>query len=162
MGRPAKPTALRLVENGGKMRGRYVERAKREPKGRPGLPPPPAHLNAEQRAIWERLLADSADGLLEHADADLFEGYCVLLAMRNQAARDINTKTNAQILMRSTERHGAHIVNPYLKEYRRLTELLRTLQNDLGYSPVARTRIAVKAATEGADPLERFLPGTKK
>src|SRR5262245_38514573 len=136
MGRPAKPTALRLVENGGKMRGRYVARAKREPKGTPGLPPPPAHLNAEQRAIWERLSADSPDGLLERADADVFEGYCVLLQMRNQAARALNTTTNNQILMRSTERHGAHIVNPYLKEYRRLTELMRHLQSDLGYSPV--------------------------
>jgi len=159
MSNPAKPTALRLVEQGGKMRGRYVARARREPKGRPGLPPPPAHLNAEQRAIWERLAADSADGLLEHADADLFEGYVVLLQMRNQAARAINTTTNNQILMRSAERNHAHIVNPYLKEYRRLTELLRMLQADLGYSPVARTRIAVRAKGEEDDPLDRYMRG---
>ena len=153
-----KPTPLRLVEQGGKMRGRYVARAKREPKGKLGLPPPPVHLNAEQKAIWARLVADSPDGLLERADADLFEGYVVLLQMRNQACRALNTTTNNQILMRSTEHNRAHIVNPYLKEYRRLTELLRPIQNDLGYSPVARTRIAVTPPDE-TDPLDRFLGG---
>jgi P27 family predicted phage terminase small subunit len=156
MGSPIKPTALRLIESGGKMRGRFVDRAKREPKGIPGLPPPPPHMNAEQRAIWERLVADSPDGLLERADADVFEGYVVLLQMRNQAVRALNETTNNQILMRSTERNKAHIVNPFLKEYRRLTELMRQLQNDLGYSPAARTRIAINRPGE-ADPLDRFL-----
>jgi P27 family predicted phage terminase small subunit len=153
-----KPTALRLIESGGKMRGRFKERAKREPKGIPGLPPPPSHLNAAQKAIWKRLAEDSPVGLLEHADADVFEGYVVLLHMRNQATVALNETTNNQIMTPSSEEHRADIVNPYLKEYRRLTLLMRQLQNDLGYSPAARTRIAINRPEE-VDPLDKFLGG---
>ena|SRR6185369_9192083 len=157
MAHPPTPTALRLVQQGGKLRSRHSSKAKREPVPVVGLTDPPTHLNAEQLAIWQRLSADSPDGLLTKVDADLFEGYCVMLQARNQAARHFNA-TGAAVLIKSDASHGAYVVNPYLKEYRRLTELLRTLQGELGYSPASRTRIAI-TPQGSTDPLDRFLGG---
>jgi P27 family predicted phage terminase small subunit len=143
------------VQQGGKLRTRHADRAKTEPRGLVGLREAPAHLNDEQREIWARLAECSPIGLLERTDSDIFEGYCVLLQARNQAARAFN-KTDAAILIKSTPSRGAFISNPYLKEYRRLTELLRLLQGELGYTPAARTRIAV-TPREDDDPLAPFL-----
>ena len=156
MAHPRTPTALRIVQGGGKLRSKFKERAKREPHGQLGLPPPPAHLNEEQRSIWERIDAAAPPTLLETNDAELLEGYVLLIQSRNQAARMFN-QTGAMVLIKSDASKGAFIVNPYLKEIRRLTETLRLLQGELGFSPAARTRIAVEPEGEDAPP--GALPG---
>jgi len=162
MPHPRTPTALRIVQGGGKLRSKFKERARREPHGQLGLPPAPEHLNPEQRSIWQRIESTAPPGVLQLADADLVEGYAVLIQARNQAARMFNA-TGAMVLVKSDRRElnrEGFIVNPYLKEYRRLTELLRLLQGELGFSPASRTRIAVEPL-EGADPLARYLNAAK-
>ena len=155
-GPPPKPTALRIVEGGGKMRGRFAARAKREPKPTTGLPDPPAAFNAEQLAIWRRLEADSPDGLLTRVDHDLFENYCVALAVRDHALEKFNA-TGGQILVKSMDGHSGFIVNPYLKEFRRICEIIKPLQQELGFTPASRTRIAVQRPEGEEDPLSRFI-----
>jgi len=152
------PTALRLVKTGGKPRGRYVERAKREPVPPPGLPGCPDHFTAGQRAIWERLVADSPDGLLTRVDAGLFEAYVVLLDARNEATRKFN-EGGCQVLTRGAG--GMMVTNPYLREIKRLCESLRPITNELGYSPASRTRISVPVKGQTGDLMERFLGGAR-
>ena len=152
------PTALRLVKQGGKLRAKHAIKAAREPCPALGLPVAPAYFNAEQKRIRARLVKDSPDGLLTRVDGDLVDGYVMLVQARNQAARMFN-ESGAAVLCPSAA-NGTLVVNPYLKEYRRLTELLRVLQADLGYSPAARTRITVAPlGEEEVDPLTRFLGG---
>src|SRR5262245_2896317 len=128
-GRPPTPTALRLVQQGGKLRARHANKAKREPVPELGVGDPPGHLTDEQVSIWCRLRDDSPVGLLTKCDRDLFEGYCVILAARNVAARKANAGGSGSVRALST--------------YVRLTDQLRHLQAQLGYSPAARTRVAV-------------------
>jgi len=101
MPRPPTPTALRLVQQGGKLRARHANRAATEPHPELGLCEPPEHLNSEQRAIWVRLTGDSPAGLLTKVDGDVFEGYCVLVQARNQAVRKFN-ESGAEVLSSAT------------------------------------------------------------
>jgi P27 family predicted phage terminase small subunit len=158
-GRPPKPTALRLVAQGGKLRARYRNRIDTEPVAAPGLGPPPEHLSDEQRALWARVEATAPPGLLTQLDADLVDGYVVLLASRNHAVRMFN-RSGGSVLVRQASQRQALVTNPYLREIRRLTEQLLALQSQLGYSPVSRTRIAIKPKGDANDPLTRFFGAT--
>ena len=156
MSRPPTPTALRLVNNGKLLRREHRERAAREPQGTPGLREPASYLNAEQLAIWRRIEADSPPGLLQRTDSDLVESYVMLLSARNAAARGFND--SAQIMIPSVGRRGTVVLNPFLKQLRNLTSDLRLLQGDLGFTPLARGRVApgMPKPTE-PDPLAPFL-----
>jgi len=155
-GPPPKPTALRLIEGGGRMRGRFAARAKREPKPTLGLRDPPKSFTAEHLAIWNRLIEDTPDGLLTRVDQDLFTNYCVSLAIRDHAIEKL-VATGGQILVKAMNGDANRfIVNPYVKEFRRICETIRVMQQELGYTPASRTRIAVAAGNED-DPLDRFL-----
>jgi phage terminase small subunit len=80
----------------------------------------------------------------------------VLLAARNQTVRLFN-REGATVLVRAKSRRESLALNPYVREIRRFTEQLLALQTQLGYSPVARTRIAVKPSADDRDPLTRFF-----
>lgn len=160
-GPPPKPTALRLIEGGGKMRGRFAARAKHEPKPPLGLREPPETLTDDQRAIWKRLEADTPDGLLTKVDHDLFTNYVVALSIRDTTIKKLRD-TGGEILVRARNGDvGRFIVNPYIKEFRRISDSIRVMQQELGYTPASRTRIAVRAGDDDEDPLRRFLEPPK-
>jgi P27 family predicted phage terminase small subunit len=161
---PPKPTALRLIAQGGKLRGRYKERAKREPVARLGLPPPAAHLTPAQLALRQRIEASAPPGLFTELDGDLVDTYVITLAARNECARQFNEEGGQPVIPggkggNSPER----ISNPLLRDLRKLNLELLQMQAQLGYSPVSRTRIAVQtngSDNEGKDPAARFFgPG---
>ena len=96
-----KPAPLRIVEQGGRPRGRHAERIKRTPQPLAGLGPMPEYLNAEQREIWERLVQDAPPGLFARTDRDLVAGYAVLLDARNRCIRMLNE--DPRIVVRSED-----------------------------------------------------------
>ena len=158
-GPPPKPTALRLIEGGGRL-GRYAARIKREPRPTPGLRAPPKSFSAEQLAIWNRLLADTPYGLLTRVDHDLVVNYCTALAIRDHTLEKLNA-TGGQVLVKALDGHSHYIVNPYVKEFRRICDTIRCMQQELGFTPASRTRVAVQSDDDEKDPLARFL-GDKK
>jgi P27 family predicted phage terminase small subunit len=169
-GPPPKPSLLRLVQGGGKMRSRFKERAKREPKPTLGLPTPPDWLTAEQLQIWRTLEANAPAGLLTIVDADLVLGYVLTLSARNAAARAWNEETNGAIVVEGRDHARGvtvqKVANPLLREMRRLNVELVAMQAQLGYSPASRTRIAVQGPKSddgaGSDPTARFFDDVPK
>lgn len=155
-GRTPKPTALRLVAQGGKLRARHAKKARTEPVAELGLGDPPADFTPEQLDLWQRIARDAPPGLLTRVDADLIASYVMILAARNEASRMFN-RTNGSILVRGQGGGSAWITNPLLKELRRLTLELLQMQSQLGYSPASRTRIAVQLENPTQDPLDRFF-----
>jgi P27 family predicted phage terminase small subunit len=130
-----KPTRLKVIA--GTLRpGRAPVR---EPSPSGQLGDAPEYFTDQQRSLWDRCRDDSPDGLLTACDRGIFEGYIVLLAARAECVRLWNI-AGGSVLVRSTD-HARVVVNPYLKEIRRLTEQLRVLEGELGYTPAARSRI---------------------
>jgi len=153
-----KPTVLRLVESGGRLRGRFKERAAKEPKVRSGLGEPPGYLNADQLHTWFRLSDAAPEGLLTALDRDLFEGFVVLAAVREKLCKEYN-EGSGQVIAQSPDDDKRLILVSTLREYKRLTELLRVLGREFGFSPAARTRIQLEQEGAGPDPLAEFFGG---
>jgi P27 family predicted phage terminase small subunit len=155
MGRPRKPTALRLVESGGKLAARHRIRAEREPHPAPGIGIAPRYFTEGQRAIWKRVAAAAPPGMFTGMDRDLVEGFCVLAAAREDAAALYNA-TRCQLMLHSPDEDRL-VLNPLLREYKRLSAQLAELGRDMGMSPISRTRISLPPPEKPADPLEEFL-----
>lgn len=160
-GPPPKPTALRVVEGGGKMRGRFLERARREPLPPLGLHEPPKSFTARQLAIWKRLKEDAPEGLLTKVDQTLFTSYCVAVDVLDLAVERFNQSGGEIIAESKTDSEHRYIVNPHLKEFHRICELIRPMQQELGFTPASRTRIALRKPDGDEDPLQRFLGARK-
>src|SRR5262245_45775337 len=158
-----KPTVLRLVESGGRMRGRFKARAAQEPRPETPIGAPPRHLAADELEVWFRLLQAAPEGLLTGLDRDVFEGFVVLAAARARICAQYSA-TSREIFETVKDRENGptrHILAYELREYRRFTEALRVLSHELGFTPAARTRIAIPPPEKEADPLADFLGGGK-
>lgn len=156
-----KPTVLRLVESGGKMRGRFKARSAQEPRPQTPIGNPPRHLNAEELEVWFRLLEAAPDGLLTGLDRDLFEGFVVAAAARARVWREYHDE-GGEILTKAPDDEKRWILASSLRHYKALTEHMRVLSHELGFSPAARTRVAIVAPDKPADPLDEFLGGNTR
>jgi P27 family predicted phage terminase small subunit len=157
-GRIPKPTALRLVEAGGNMRTRFKERAKQEPRVRSPIGEPPAYLALDQLEVWFRLADAAPDGLLTGLDRDIFEGFVVLAAARAKLIKQYNDSSR-EVIAQSPDDENRWILVASLREYKRLTESLRVLAHELGFTPSARTRVLITPPEAPADPLAEFMGG---
>jgi len=149
-GRKPKPTHLKLVQ------GTY--RPDRAPVAEPSpadqLGDAPDHLNDEQRSEWAEILQAAPKGLLTRCDRGLIEGYVVLAAARTAAIRTWNA-TGTHPIVRAGDRRTM-VVNPYLKEIRRLTDAMRTLAAEMGFTPSSRGRIDLGERDAGGQ-LSKYL-----
>src|SRR3954470_7749119 len=93
-----KPTVLRLVEAGGKLRTRFKERASREARPPSAIGEPPPYLSRDQLEVWFRLVEAAPDGLLTGADREIFEGFVVLAAARAKICQEFNESTEGVIV----------------------------------------------------------------
>lgn len=97
MPRPRKPTAL--LEQSGSFE-KHPER-RREREGEPVNPnplgPPPAHLNAAQRAAWGELERITPAGVLSEADRPFLEMTCMLLALLRELGAVMETSKIARL-----------------------------------------------------------------
>jgi P27 family predicted phage terminase small subunit len=155
-GRTPKPTALRLVESGGNLRTRFKERAKLEPRPRTAVGDPPSYFSLDQLEVWFRLVGAAPDGLLTGCDREIFEGFVVLAAARSKLIQQYN-ESSRQVIAPSPDDQNRWILVASLREYKRLTESLRGLAHELGFTPAARTRVMIAAPEAPVDPLAEFM-----
>ncbi|MDL9998257.1 phage terminase small subunit P27 family [Variovorax sp. J22P240] len=156
-GRPPKSTALHLVDSGGKLGTNARRRAQHEAQVLDALGDPPEDFSEAQRQAWMAIARLAPVGLLTSADREIFAGFAVTAALRAQVLQLFN-RSGGHVLVRDAA-HNALVLNPLMREYRRMTEQLRTLGSELGFSPTARAHLASVLANEDAktDELMSFL-----
>jgi len=151
-----KPTSIRLVESGNKLRARYRRRAEREPMPAEGAGPVPEEFTPEQRTAWLEVVEASPAGLLRRMDRQLLKSYAITVAVRDAALRQFNEE-GSQLLVAGADPRYARVANPLWREYRRCIDVLRQLGQELGCSPAARTRIEVDPPAPEEDVLAKFF-----
>lgn len=112
---------------------------------------PPEFLSEWQRVIWADALAKMPLGLLKDMDASAFAAWVACYDRFQQANEAL--KKSPMVIRGST---GGAMQSPWAKIARQESLLLRTLGSDLGFSPVARTRIAIEEPFEDDDPKGYF------
>lgn len=149
MGRRAKPTQLKLIENSRDRRPRALR------DGEPRLPHadlfPPDWLTLAQLEIWKYGLASLPLNLLQAADRDLYLSWVFAVDLRNQAAQKL---ANSPLLIRTST--GNIVPSPFHRILNQQTMLLKSLCAEFGFSPAARTGIALADEHE-EDPTDRFF-----
>jgi len=154
-GRKPKPGVLHLVDGSARHLGAEARaRLGRTPQTCAPMGGPPARFTDEQRAIWNRLIEEAPDGLLTAIDFDLLVNYVIAVAARDKALALFN-ETGCQVLVRGGDGKST-VTNPLMRELRRLTEGMRMMQGELGFTPAARSRVATLPEGED-DELKRFL-----
>jgi P27 family predicted phage terminase small subunit len=98
---------------------------------------PPWWLNARQRRVWDRTLRDAPKTILRKIDWQMLAEYCVLADTFAVAQR-------AQNKLKLLQDNG--MPSPYLRIVRQSVEVLTRLRAEMGFSPVARTRLGTPAA----------------
>lgn len=149
MGRRVKPTHLKLIENSRDRRPRSLR--EREPRLADIGPEPPEWLTPAQLEIWNHGLMSLPPGLLSAADRDLFLSWVFAVDLRNQAAQRL---TNSSLLVRSST--GNVALSPYQRMLNQQTAIIKALCAEFGFSPAARTGIAMPEEVE-EDPTDRFF-----
>ena len=145
MANPRKPSALKIIQ------GTYrPERApKSEPKPKVGLGKPPPVFNHRQRVLWRSIASDCPVGLLTRADRRTFARYVVGVDKWLMAVKEWNASGNALLV---DLENGGKTEHPLLKVIRRDMDPLRALENEMGFTPAARTRIDL--AAYASEPVE--------
>lgn len=148
MGRPPKPTALKLLAgNPGKRPLNLEEPVFREETGNP-----PAWMPALAKREWERLLPSlRAQGLFTVADVAEYTGYCLAWAELIELTRFL--RKNGRTV---TAASGYLMPRPEVAMRERALTRLHLFGASFGLSPSARTRIKGKPPEE-VDPMELLL-----
>lgn len=143
-GRKPKPVALRLVE--GNPGRRPLPKAKPKPAaiaprsvGRPKeAVAMPYGLDAEEKKIWKRLVAASPAGVLTRADEEKLTLAVKARRLYDMADAHIAPETILKEWGRGTRVHAAiRIRREAAAEYAKLL-------SDLGFDPIARTRLGIR------------------
>ena len=159
VGRKPKPSNLKVIEgNPGKR-----PLPENEPKPAPVIetPAPPGWLNKDGKQMWKDRVPDLINiGLLTNIDIDSFAMCCHVYGVFREAERDIKKKgryhkyVNKFGAENEVERPQAKTANKAYAEYCKM-------MSEFGLSPASRTRIEVKPAEDGQDPMEALLSGVK-
>ena len=144
-GRKPKPTALKLVQgNPGKRR--IDGREPQPPRTRPTCP---AHLSAPAKAEWKRLAGSLHEiGLLTQVDRTVLAAYCQAYGRWVEAERKL---AETPPLLKTPA--GYVQVSPWLTISNKQVELMTRLMAELGLTPSARSRLAIRIPT-GPKPWE--------
>lgn len=112
---------------------------------------PPEWLTTAQLEIWKYGLASVPPGLLRAPDRDLYMSWVFAVDLRNQAAQKLS---NSSLLIRSN--NGTVSISPYHRVLNQQTVILKALCAEFGFSPAARTGIAIDEQPE-EDPADRYF-----
>lgn len=156
MGRARKPSHLRLVEGtdrGAKGKGRG-KRIDREPVPAGHLDPdtPPEDFDEAEKQAWADAIRNAPLGMLRSLDAGILRLWCVAFVLHADARRKLKASS---MLTKTT--NGNVVQNPYLGVINRQAVLMKALAAELGFSPAARTRIALEEGGDGEDATDRFF-----
>lgn len=138
-GRPAKPTALKVLH------GDREDRINRDEPVPLGAPVPPVTMSAKGREAWDRLAPDRiVQGVLTPWDVDAFAAFCEVVAILATAHRGVGGKPVS----------GAA---PPIAKFRDLIQLSVTLGAKFGWTPADRAKLSIGTAKPEAKGAERFL-----
>lgn len=149
MGRRRKPTHLKLVENSRDRRPSFVRENEPMPHG--VLSEPPDYLPMEYQLQWRRTVENTPKGMLKPIDGPLLEAWVFAVVTRQKAMEKLQASS---MLVRN--RQGNAVQSPYLRIINQQTVIMKSLAVELGFSPAARTNIAIEAEAD-SDPTDRFF-----
>jgi P27 family predicted phage terminase small subunit len=152
-GRKPVPTQLKLLRgNPGK---RPIATHEPAPAALEASTAPPAWLEASAKKEWRRLAPLLAkNGLLSELDVDALTAYCITFAEWRRAAAAARKQSTVM------SANGFLMPSPHVTMARQALALCRSLMNDFGMTPSARSRVtktAVLAPVPVGNPLEKFL-----
>jgi len=146
---PARlPTKIRQLH--GEERPSQINRREPRPGGAPRMP---RGLPPEVRAIWRRVLATQAPGVLTAADAFILEDFCFVAARLHR-----NSITYASMSPIVRGPRGQIVKNALAQLVRDDSATMARLATQLGLSPASRAGLSVAESPAG-DPMEGFLEG---
>jgi len=147
-GRPPKPAALHRLE-GTFQAVRHSHRAASESQAPGDLTDmePPEWMDAEHRAEWHRVLVDVPPGLLRRLDWNLFAAYIETVIRYREViagSRKLNNRALPYLLKKKGKdgQPDSIEVSPYVILIDRVLDRMLRLAGELGFTPVARARIA--------------------
>lgn len=150
MGRARKPTHLRLVSGTRDKRPSKLREA--EPKPRGDLAEAPGWLEPRHREVWADVVEAAPSGLLKRIDGAMLEGWVIAYCIREAATKKL--KDTPMVLKTP---NGAAVQSPYIGIVNRQTVIMKSLAAEMGFSPAARTRIALDEGGEEGDATDRFF-----
>lgn len=149
MGRPAKPTNLKVLHGDAEHR---INRNEPIPFDQPVEPPYP--LTSKVQEIWDRLAPDRIRvGVLTHWDVDAFATLCELIALKEEAFEE----AHRGVLVEGARSKNERVYNRAMQGVRELTGLLNTLGGRFGWTPADRAKLSITSDEE--DVADEYLTG---
>ena len=140
--RGPRPKPNRLKQLQGSWRGNIN---KREPKPDPAVPPCPKWLDFYAKRVWRRLVKQLvACGLLTSIDGNLFARYCRTYSRYRRAEEFIEKYGETYPLKTADGKVKFFATFPQVHTAARLSDQLSRMEQELGLSPSARSRIEIK------------------
>lgn len=132
---PKKPTLLKaLANNPG---GRPLN--KNEPIPEKLAKAAPSWFNQQQKDLWNGVMENAPHGLITSLDENLLAIWCVACQLHREATE--NVSKNGIII--ESPKQKTPMQNPYLCVINRQSEIMMRAAGELGFTPVARSRISL-------------------
>jgi P27 family predicted phage terminase small subunit len=129
-----KPTALRVLQGGHPERVNLKEPV---PSDRPIEAP--AYLDADARAVWDRVVPDLIrQGVMTHWDSDCMAVY-VTAIVHHRRAVDLVNQTN--VLIAASGGHKTIVKHPAMQIIRDQAAVIKSFAQQFGLTPAARSEI---------------------
>src|SRR5690349_11597598 len=143
-GRPAKPTALKILH--GETRPSRLNNA--EPQPSQTKVEPPEDLSEEALVIWHELAADlERTGVLKPWDARAYGDYCEAVVSSREAQAHLDEEGEVidyPVFNRSGEEVSTRpVINPWWKVRMESSESMRKGQARFGLTPADRARLQI-------------------
>ncbi len=149
MGRPTKPTALKLISG----TAQKCRMNKNEPQPETAAPEMPGHLSGEAKAEWERMVPELISmGLLTKLDRAALAGYCTAWGRHVEAEAEL--AANGMTIETPT---GHSKTSPFLAISRQEREIMKKFLLEFGLTPASRSKVSATPKEKTADPKQRFF-----
>lgn len=138
-GRPRKPTAVKALQ--GTLQKCRTNPNEPKPTGDLKNVVPPPYLTETAKDIWRYALDNAPEGLLTNLDLGIFTQWVVCFDAFITMSAAMKEGGTVQ-----TDGHGVKRVNDLLHQILKTTAVLRGLENELGFTPAARSKISTVRA----------------
>lgn len=157
MGRPPKPTAMKLLHGDRKDRINT-----KEPRPAQGDIRCPTWLSPEAKKVWRRLAPDLiAKKVLTPWDIDTFADLCEVIVLNRLALQDL-TANGASCTVLDREMSDGTLIyrttkNPAWQVAKESAAILATVGGRFGLNPSDRSRLSIASEASNAKGAERLL-----
>lgn len=155
-GRPAKPTALKLLQgNPGK---RPIKKNEPKPKQASRVPAPPQELGQKAKAEWRRVAKElHASGVLTLVDTKILANYCQAYddMLTARGLLHVHNTNNPDSINLHKKMTGDTKTHPYVDQIRQHRADMLRWATELGITPASRTKVA-SAKPDETNEFDRF------